>query len=98
VRRRFTWFVYPEGEPRPATASRLDLEYWPTPLNSVYFSQDRGGFPVQGRKYNVEMDFTLFETDNPPPESENVPRNTWRPEDGKNYRVLLQRTLTQTAQ
>jgi hypothetical protein len=89
---KFAWFVYPAGEDRPASASRLDFEYWPMATSDASFIPQRDGLPVPGRKYDVTMDFTLFETDNPPPED--LPLDAWRPQDGKNYRVLLERTLT----
>ena len=95
---RFEWFVHPERQARTATVSRLDLEYWPTPISRVeYFERARDGLPVHSEKYAVEMDFTLFETDKPPSDPDNVPLNTWRPQDGKNYRVLFNQTLKQVA-
>jgi hypothetical protein len=94
---QFKWFVYPEGHVRPATSSRLELDYWPTCLSRVqYFERAKDGLPVQGQKYIVEVDFTLFETDNPPADPDNV--SGWSPQDGKNYQVLLQRTLRETCQ
>ena len=96
---RFEWFVYPEGEIRHANASRLDLEYSTTPISRVeYFEIGRDGMPVEGRKYNVEMEFTIFETDNPPAGVDNTPLNPWRPQDGKNYRVLFQHRLRQATE
>ena len=83
-------YVYPEGESRPANGGdslssgldfNLGLRYWHT-------KQD--GIPVPGKKYVVEIDLAIFETDIPP-------QHHWEPY-GKNYRVLWRRTLKQTVE
>jgi hypothetical protein len=92
---RYVWFVFPEGGPRPANPTRSDLEYSPSEgCRPMDFWSARDGMPVPGQKYNIEMDYTLFETDNPPPaDYDPLNTNDWRPQDGRNYRILLQRTL-----
>ena len=45
---------------------------------------------VQGRKYMVELDFAIFETDVPA-------QHMWDPH-GKNYKVLWHRTLKEVVE
>jgi hypothetical protein len=51
------------------------------------------GNVVAGKKYTVEMDLTLFETD-----FEGRIDRYWNPQGARYYKVLLQRTLKQTVQ
>lgn len=95
---RFEWFVYPDGQPRPSTPARVDQDYWPMLRGLDYLREKMDGL-VRGQKYVVELNYTLFETDNPPVAA-NDPDGTdtenWRPQDGRNYRVFVRRTLTNT--
>lgn len=97
---KYEWFVYPEGQARPSTPARVDQDYWPMLRGLDYLRENVDGL-VRGRKYVIELNYTLFETDNPPVAA-NDPEGTdtehWRPEDGRNYRVFVQRTLRQTFQ
>jgi hypothetical protein len=49
------------------------------------------GIPLPGKKYIVEVDLAVFETDVPP-------QHAWQPQGSKNYKVLWQRTLKQTVE
>jgi hypothetical protein len=83
-------YVYPAGESRPAEPSKriinTEMEYG---LAGLCVNTDRDGMPKPGKKYVVEVDFAIFETDipfNPP---------AWDPHS-KNYKVLWTRTFSQT--
>jgi hypothetical protein len=93
------WFVYPDGQPKPSKPTHVHQDYWPTPP-SEYFNKTRGDdLPVAGQKYLVEMNYTLFETDNPPVDRDQwgeFRMDIWRPQDGKHYRVLVEQTLKTT--
>jgi hypothetical protein len=82
-------FIYPAGERRPANgdyslAGGLDFDFDPCTWNAT---NDK--IPLPGKKYIVEQDFTIFETDIPT-------QHMWNPQGGKNYKILWQRTLKQT--
>jgi hypothetical protein len=83
-------YIYPEGESRPANGSQEvcnSLDFIP----SIYYWHTKtDGIPLPGKKYAVEVDLTAFETDIPP-------QHMWSPHS-KNYKVLWQRTLTQTVE
>lgn len=97
---RVEWFLYRDGQPRPSKPFYVDQNYWPMMSSLAYFNRNRDGI-LPGQKYVVEMNYTLFETDNPPVaanDPDEIDTVNWRPQDGKNYRVFLQRTLTQAFQ
>jgi hypothetical protein len=81
-------FVYPEGSAKPSQAgsfgltSALDFNLGTSYLNA------KEGIPVPGKKYLVELDLSIFETDIPS-------QHMWSPQS-KNYRVLWKRTLRGT--
>jgi hypothetical protein len=81
-------FVYHKGAARsdPALRSGLSsgLDF---NLGTSIFNAGQDGLPIRGRRYVVEMDVEVFETDVPP-------GHMWSPEGGsRRYRVLWQRTL-----
>ena len=83
-------YVYPKGESRPANggdslSSGLDFN-----LGVRYWHTKQDGIPLPGKKYVVEIDLAIFETDIPP-------QHDWEP-NGKNYKVLWRRTLKQTVE
>ena len=80
-------YVYPDGQPRPVDGGQglsggLDFN-----LGAIYWHTRSDGLPLPGKKYVVELELTVFETDIPP-------QHAWSPY-GKNYKVLWQRTLKQ---
>ena len=80
-------YIYPVGEPRPATGGyglNGGLEF---NLGTRYWHATPDGIPLPGKKYVIEVELTIFETDIPP-------QHAWSPY-GKNYRVLLTKTLKQ---
>ena len=82
-------YVYPKGESRPANG-RYE---WGTSFDlgkSLWHTRPEG-IPLPGKKYVVELDFTVFETDVPP-------QHEWSPQGSRNYKVLWQRTLKQTVE
>jgi hypothetical protein len=80
-------YVFPEGEPRPANGKHG----WGTDFNlgTSLLHTRPDGIPLPGKKYVVEVDLTVFETDVPP-------QHAWQPQGSKNYKVLWQQTLKQT--
>lgn len=83
------FYIYPEGEPRPANGGQglggIDFN-----LGKQFWHTKPEGIPLPGKKYVVEVDLIVFETDIPP-------QHMWSPQ-GKNYKVLWQRTLKQTVE
>ena len=95
------WFVYPDGQPKPSKPIDVWQGYWPRlDLNSFSLYRKKADvFPVAGQKYIIEVNYTLFETDNAPTNRDNLGEfrtDIWRPQDGKNYRVLVDKTLRTT--
>lgn len=80
-------YVYPEGEPRPANGG-YGLGGTDFNLGTNFWHTKQEGIPLPGKKYVVELDLTVFETDIPP-------QHMWRPQGSKNYKILWQRTLKQ---
>jgi len=82
-------YVYPEGESRPANGRYG----WGTSFNlgTSLLHTRPDGIPLPGKKYVVEVDLTVFETDLPP-------QHMWQPQGSKNYKALRQRTLKQTVE
>ena len=83
------WFVYPVGEARPANGRR-GLSGLTFGVGTSFWHSKPDGIPQARKSYTVEMDFTAFETDVPP-------QHMWNPQ-GKNYKILWQRTLKQTVE
>lgn len=82
--------VYRANESRPATPNRLGVtEGTDFILGTDVLNANDRDFPVPQQKYIIEMVLTIFETDIPP-------RHQWQPSDGKQYKVLWHRTLTET--
>jgi HEAT repeat protein len=83
-------YVFPEGQPRPANGGYalggVDFN-----LGKSSWHTKQEGIPLPGKKYVVELDLTVFETDVPP-------QHMWQPQGSKNYKVLWQRTLKQTVE
>jgi hypothetical protein len=57
-------------------------------LGTRFWHTKPDGIPLPGKKYVIEVELTIFETDVPP-------QHDWCPH-GKNYKVLWRRTLKQT--
>ena len=83
-----TFYVYPEGEPRPPNGG-YGLGGTDFNLGTSFLYTKENGIPSPGKKYIVEMGLKVFETDIPP-------QHEWQPQGSKNYKVLWQRTLRQT--
>ena len=84
-------YIYPVGEPR--YAKWLNSGLGGTDFNSgtSFWHTKQEGIPLPGKRYVVEMDLIVFETDIPP-------QHHWSPQGSKNYKVLWQRTLKQTVE
>jgi hypothetical protein len=88
--------VYALGSPRPDRAGRFGLsssvdlctakQRARGGSSADILNRNQGGIPVAGRKYIVEMDVTVFETDIPS-------QHMWRPQDSTKYKELWSRTL-----
>ena len=83
-------YIYPVGEPRPGEWLNSGLGGADFNLGTSFWHTKQDGIPLPGKKYVVEMELTVFETDIPP-------QHDWSPH-GKNYKVLWQRTLKQTVE
>ena len=83
-------YVFPEGQPRPAHGG-YGLGGVDFNLGKSFWHTKQEGIPLQGKKYVVELDLTVFETDVPP-------QHMWSPQGSKHYRVLWQRTLKETVE
>jgi hypothetical protein len=96
---RIEWFVYPDSQPKPSKPTDIQ-QYCQPRLPSDYFNRARGdSLPEAGKKYLVEMNYVLFETDNAPTNLDEwgqIRTDIWRPQDGKAYRVLVEKTLRTT--
>jgi hypothetical protein len=82
--------VYPEGDTRPVpyrTLSQGDISRSNFLNSNQTLSTDHDGIPAQGKRYVVEHDIILFETDLPA-------QHMWNPESGKKYRVLWEQKLS----
>jgi hypothetical protein len=79
-------YVYPDGESRPANGG-YGLGGTDFNLGTMIWRTKQEGIPLPGKKYVVELELIVFETDIPP-------QHLWSPH-GKNYKVLWQRTLKQ---
>jgi hypothetical protein len=60
-------------------------------LGKTIWHAEQEGIPLPGRKYVVEWDLKIFETDIPP-------QHEWFPYYGEKNKVLWQRTLKQTVE
>jgi hypothetical protein len=80
-------YVSPDGEPRSANGG-YGLGGTDFNLGTSVWHTKREGIPLPGKKYVIELELTLFETDIPS-------QHEWSPY-GKNYKILWQRTLKQT--
>jgi hypothetical protein len=81
-------YVYPIGGSRPSQAQVETVGGTDCLLAGIWHKTDRNGIPVVGKKYVVEADFIIFETDIPS-------QHMWMPWGSKNYQVLWRRTLKQ---
>jgi hypothetical protein len=97
IGRKDSFRVYVEGGSRPPggslSLSEMKEQDIPTPIRDPNFLNSmetltlvRDGIPVQGKRYVVEHEIVLFETDLPA-------QHFWSPEGGKKYRVLWDETL-----
>lgn len=80
--------VYPKGEARPAQFQRLfegSVDEKDGNLN-LWRSAENFEIPGEGKRYVVEHDLILFETDVPA-------QHMWSPGSRKNYRVLWEEKL-----
>ncbi len=84
-------YIYPAGELRPSKWLNSGLGGTDFNLGTSFFHTSQDGFPLPGKKYVVELDLIVFETDIPP-------QHEWRPQGSKNFKVLWQRTLKQTVE
>ena len=86
--------VYAKGDTRPVDASvgyaSINEPVTPAGLGFLKSAQIlnrvQGGIPAPGKRYIVEEDLSLFETDVPP-------QHMWNPQAGKTYTVLWKKTL-----
>jgi hypothetical protein len=88
--------VYAVGSPRPVRPGNIGLSSsleFCTPEQSArsgsstdVLNRNQGGIPETGRKYAVEMETTIFETDIPS-------QHMWQPQGSAKYRELWSRTL-----
>jgi hypothetical protein len=83
-------YIYPEGEPRPANGG-YGLGGTDFNLGTIFRHTKQEGIPLPGKKYVVELDLIVFETDIPS-------QHMWRPQGSKIYKVLWRRTLKQTVE
>ena len=82
-------YVYPEGELRPEDGG-YSLGGADFNLGTRFWHAAQEGIPRPGKRYIVEADLVVFETDIPP-------QHMWSPY-GKNYAVLWKRSLKQTVE
>jgi hypothetical protein len=78
-------YVYPIGGSRPSQAHNETMGGF---LIGGNWHTKPDGLPLPGKKYAVEADLIIFETDIPS-------QHMWMPWGSKNYRVLWRRTLKQ---
>jgi hypothetical protein len=79
--------VYPAGKPPALKSGDGSMGSGTGFSASGIWHTKPNGIPLPGKKYEVEMDLVVFETDIPP-------QHMWMPR-GKNYKVLWRRTLKQ---
>ncbi len=84
-------YVYPFGAPRPSQAKVESMSGIDCFIGGIFHETDLDGIPAPGKKYEVEADLTIFETDIPP-------QHMWCPSGGKKYKVLWRQTLKQTVE
>jgi|HubBroStandDraft_6_1064221.scaffolds.fasta_scaffold172490_1 hypothetical protein len=79
--------IYPEEKPPTSKSGNGSMggEFYA----AYIWHRQQDGIPLPGKKYVVEVELEIFETDIPP-------QHMWSPGSSKNYRVLWQRTLKQT--
>jgi hypothetical protein len=88
--------IYAVGSPRPDRAGNIRLSSsldFCTPeqrarsgSSTDILNRNQGGIPETGKKYIVEMEMTVFETDIPS-------QHMWQPQGSTKYRKLWSRTL-----
>jgi hypothetical protein len=83
-------YVYREGEPRPANGG-YGLGGTDFNLGTMIWHTNQEGIPLPGKKYVVEVELTVFETDIPP-------QHMWSPQGSKYFKILWRRTLKQTVE
>jgi hypothetical protein len=83
-------YVYAEGESRPANGG-YGLGGTDFNLGTSFWHTKQEGIPLPGKKYVVELELAVFETDIPP-------QHMWSPQGSKNFKVLWRRTLKQTVE
>jgi hypothetical protein len=80
-------YVYPDGEPRSANGGYglggIDFN-----LGTRFWHTKPDGIPLPGKKYVIEVELTVFETDIPG-------QHDWSPQGSNNYKILWRRTLKQ---
>jgi hypothetical protein len=82
-------FIYAEGDTKPTNGSG-GLEGGLTfNLGTGYWHAKSDNLPLPGKRYVVEMDLAVFETDIPA-------QHMWDPQGSKNCKVLWRQTLKQT--
>ena len=84
--------IYPSGQPPKDKSGSGMMGGGTTELPPVSGSWHtaKDGIPVPGKKYDVEVNLKIFETDIPP-------QHMWGPQSEK-YKILWQRTLKQTVE
>lgn len=84
-------YIYPSGQP-PKDKSATGGMGGGTMVAPVSYTWHtaQDGIPVPGKKYDVEVDLKIFETDIPP-------QHMWEPQS-KKYKILWQRTLKETVE
>jgi hypothetical protein len=82
-------FVYRYGEPRPTNFARLGIsgEGIDFNLGTDFLNANQEGMPLPEKKYVVEMDLAVFETDIPV-------QHMWHPQ-GEKFKILWKRTVKQ---
>jgi hypothetical protein len=81
---RYEKFVYLVGEPRPAQPRNFGYS---THSADWIFAANQDDISVREKRYIVEIDLVVSETDIPP-------KHMWMPQSGK-YQVLFTRALKQ---
>ena len=85
---RSATYIYLVGESHPVIASNSGLEGGTDfNLGTAFWHTQPDGIPLPGKKYVIELDVAVFETDVPP-------QHMWSPY-GKNYKILWERALKQ---
>jgi hypothetical protein len=94
----FAWRIWPAGGALTNEVTRTASWFAPEAWSREEFKLASDGLPAPGQKYQATLDFTVFETDQPPPDDNWAPQRNWHPEAGKHYRVLVQRKFEQTSE